>query len=580
MKVVVYGVSASGKDYLIGEIVSYLTKRGIRMTHVPGSTALGRMAMERHGRGFSSIDENAKDMLRVAFAEALSERETRCGNVVVDGHYAFPERDGTYRDVFTDSDLGAYDLFIYLDTDPAVVASRLTERGIRISPEDVGKWQNHEVNGLVSRLLPSGKELHVVRNDGEPTLRYIWEAMGGGWSSEVMARRAVGVLSGIDEPGTVCLVDCDRTLVEEDTTSLALGLQSKGGDALADIYARDRYSNYQSFMAGEWLEANLTIDDGTVASTCASVTPNCRLVASLEQMPGTRVIAITAGPVEIWSSLLDSMGIDAELLDTGGVMSKYLKYFVARELQRLGHFVIAVGDSMLDSLMLAQADRAYVYAGKGRRESMAGFLEANPQVRQFSFSAYQYPGTPSDESICWVSCLDQYDPDVAAEIAVCKSGSGVVGRRLRNAHKRLGSMVARRIALCFSGEEFAVVVMMRSGLPFGEGVADTLDCPMLFYVDDAEGLASEIAADGFDNRRVILVDGVINTGKSLRDLVGVLDTLRLAVAASVVSSEARLESGVPVFSARVSDNSYVGAKQWEVSAGKGPDTADRLFMTM
>jgi hypothetical protein len=32
--------------------------------------------------------------------------------------------------------------------------------------------------------------------------------------------------------------------------------------------------------------------------------------------------------------------------------------------------------------------------------------------------------------------------------------------------------------------------------------------------------------------------------------------------------------------ARVSDNSYVGAKQWDVSAGKGPDTADRLFRTM
>jgi phosphoserine phosphatase len=580
MKVAVYGVSASGKDHLIGEIVAYLSERGIRMTHVRGSTVLERLSVERYGCGFSSLDEDDKDTLRVAFADALGEREGEFGNVIVDGHFAFPTADGAYRDVFTDSDLMAYDLFVYLDTDPDVVAGRLAGRGVRISPEDVGRWQDHEVNGLVSRLLPSGKELHVIRDDGEPTLRYILESIGGGWSSEVIARRAVGALADIDVPGVVCLVDCDRTLVEEDSTSLALGFQSKDGSALADIYARDRYSNYQSFMASEWLDANLAIDDGTIASVCGSATPNSGLVASLAHAPGTQVVAITAGPAEIWSPLLDSMGVAAELLDTGGVMSKHVKYFAVRELQRLGHFVVAVGDSMLDSLMLAQADRAYAYAGKGRRESMARFLEANPQVRQFSFSAYQYPGIPSDGAICWVDCLDQRDPAIAAEVAVCKSGSGTVGRRLRDAHRRLGSMVGRRIATCNRGEEFAVVVMMRSGLPFGEGIADTLDCPMLFYADDAEALASEIAADGLGERTIILADGVINTGRSLRELVDVLKNLRLVVAASVVSSEARLRPDTQVFSARVSDNSYVGAKQWEISGGRGPDTADRLFMTM
>lgn len=580
MKVAVYGVSASGKDHLIGEIVAYLSERGIRMTHVRGSAVLERLSMERHGCGFSSIGEDDKDALRVAFADALVEREAEFGNVVVDGHFAFPTGDGAYRDVFTDSDLMAYDLFVYLDTDPDMVARRLAGRGVRMSPEDVGRWQDHEVNGLVTRLLPSGKELHVIHDDGEPTLRYILESMDGGWSSEAIARRAVGTLADIDVPGMICLVDCDRTLVEEDTTSLALGLQSKDGSVLADIYARDRYSNYQSFMAGEWLDANLAIDDDAIASICGSATPNTRLVASLAHAPGTRVVAITAGPAAIWSPLLDNMGVAAELLDTVGVMSKYVKYFVVRELQRLGHFVIAVGDSMLDSLMLAQADRAYVYAGKGRRASMARFLEANPKVRQFSFSAYQYPGTPSDGAVCWVDCLDQRDSAVAAEVAICKSGSGMVGRRLRDAHRWLGSMVGHRIAACNRDEEFAVVVMMRSGLPFGEGIADALDCPMLFYTDDVEALVAEIAADGLGGRTIVLADGVINTGRSLRELVDVLKNLQLVVAASVVSSEAHLKSDTQVFSARVSDNSYVGAKQWEISGGKGPDTADRLFMTM
>ena len=430
------------------------------------------------------------------------------------------------------------------------------------------------------RLLETGKELHVVRDDGEPTLHYVEEAMQGRWSSLEIAKEAVEALHVLGNPGVVCLVDCDKTLIREDTTSLVLGRHGTSASGLVDVYERDRYTNYQCFMADSWLDSNLGLGDDDVAWVCDEATPNEKLIASLRDRPSVPVVAITAGSIDIWDKLIERLDIGAELLNTHGVMSKYIKCFVAREFQRRGFYVIAVGDSMLDSLMLKQADRPYAYAGKGRRESMASLLEKNPHIRQFTFCPYRYPGTHADESICWVDCLNQMDCVVSPDIAICKSSSGSMGRVLRDAHRRLGACLARRISACLVGEKFAVVIMMRSGLPLGEGIADELDCPMIFFNGDIDGLTLQIEGNGFCDRRLVLTDGVVNTGRSLEELVDSLKGYRIAVAASVVSSSAKVGTGYPVFSARVSDNSYVGAKQWDLSGGKGPDTADRLFRTM
>lgn len=580
MRIAIYGVSAAGKDHLISDLVGYLAERDIELTPVPGSATLNDMAHRTYGKSLSSLGEDDKARLRRRFADELSLKERECGNVVVDGHYAFYASDGSLADVFTDSDLAAYDLFLYLDTDPKVVTERLCRQGRPMPEDDVRAWQDHEVEGLSTRLLEAGKELHVIRDDGEPTLRYIEEAMRGKWSSPEIAREAVEALRTLGGPGVVCLVDCDKTLIMEDTTSLILKRHGTSASGLVDVYERDRYTNYQCYMADQWLDSNLGLGDDDIAWACDEVTPNEGLLASLRDRPSVPVVAITAGPTNVWRRLIDRLGIGAELLDTHGVMSKYVKCFVTRELQRRGFYVIAVGDSMLDSLMLEQADRPYAYAGKGRRESMARVLERNPHIRQFSFCPYQYPGAHADGSICWVDCLSQGDREVASDIAVCKSSSGSMGRILRGAHRRLGARLGRRISTCLAGEELAVIIMMRSGLPLGEGIADELDCPMLFFDGDADGLVEQVEGNGLGGRRLILTDGVVNTGRSLEELTARLGGYRIAVAASVVSSSAKVGTSYPVFSARVSDNSYVGAKQWDVSGGKGPDTADRLFRTM
>ena len=284
------------------------------------------------------------------------------------------------------------------------------------------------------------------------------------------------------------------------------------------------------------------------------------------------MLAITAGDKSVWGGILKSLGMEVDLLCSEDGMSKYVKRDVVLELQKAGKFVVAFGDSMMDALMLDQADRAYVVANKGYRTSVAGLLAERPSIRQLRYSAYQYAGTHADASSCWVRCLDANSEPAKSNITTCKSSSGSHGRNLRLAHYRLGKMVGDIIAEDLHGEDFVTVVMMRSGLPFGQGIADALDCPEVFFHGDITGLKKDIASGGYADRVIILADGVINTGGTIKSIASELDGMRMVAAANVISSRCELDSSIPIYAARVSDNSYVGAHQWEQSGGKGPDT--------
>ena len=180
MKIAIYGVSASGKDYLISQAVEYLVSKGCPAVHVRGSETLNEMAQRLHGVRFGELPEDDKDELRSSFPVSLESKELESGNVLVDGHFAFLNEHGDAYSVCTDADLDAYDLFFYLDTNSRTVSQRLREeRGDHVDPEDISKLKEYEIAGLTDRLLSIGKELHVIKNDGETTLRYIHEAVTG-----------------------------------------------------------------------------------------------------------------------------------------------------------------------------------------------------------------------------------------------------------------------------------------------------------------------------------------------------------------------------------------------------------------
>lgn len=165
-------------------------------------------------------------------------------------------------------------------------------------------------------------------------------------------------------------------------------------------------------------------------------------------------------------------------------------------------------------------------------------------------------------------------------IATCKSNSNIVGTQLRDAHYHLGKELAK---IFWSELRFGVVIcFMRGGLPFSLGIADELDCPILFYDDKSSPDFFERNADQLRGKRIILVDSVINSGKSMlkavEELKGISDDIKIATNVLCYKAEERFSS-LETFTVRVSGNSFEGSNVKEQCGNKGPDTGDRLFRT-
>ncbi len=172
------------------------------------------------------------------------------------------------------------------------------------------------------------------------------------------------------------------------------------------------------------------------------------------------------------------------------------------------------------------------------------------------------------------------DENLEKIIGVCKSASGVCGKKLREAHAAAGLLIGREIVAASENSSFAVIVMMRSGLSFGLGIADGLEADnkvKVFFCTDGRTVPPDFDAGEFD--KIVIADGVIRTGGGMLALARELGApAKIIYAANVID-----ESGIPnfdgktVYAVRSSKHSFVGSEQKNISGGKGPDTGDRLF---
>lgn len=171
--------------------------------------------------------------------------------------------------------------------------------------------------------------------------------------------------------------------------------------------------------------------------------------------------------------------------------------------------------------------------------------------------------------------LLQATEELSEIIAICKSTSGVCGKRLRGAHMSAGRLLGERIAADVRALSYAVVIDMRGGLPFGLGIADSLEAygkVGVFFSAKEKPVPENFDVDKFE--RIIIVDAAIRTGKKLTELADKLNAPdKIIYAANVIDA-----SGIPnfegktVYAVRSSQNSFVGGVN-------GPDTGDRLFFS-
>lgn len=151
-------------------------------------------------------------------------------------------------------------------------------------------------------------------------------------------------------------------------------------------------------------------------------------------------------------------------------------------------------------------------------------------------------------------------------IAITKSDSGISGPELAKAHIKLGIAMGSQMAE-FTPKDTTIVAMLRGGIFFAEGLYFAMGCKFQTYDPKHEQFVRPAT------KNVILVDSVINTGKTL---LKVLDP-DMKVACCVINEQA-----VPVFddllyTVRVSKNSFVGKNVKKQEGKVGPDTTMRLF---
>lgn len=151
-------------------------------------------------------------------------------------------------------------------------------------------------------------------------------------------------------------------------------------------------------------------------------------------------------------------------------------------------------------------------------------------------------------------------------IAVTKSDSGISGPELVKAHIALGELLGKSFS-DLKPEETTIVAMLRGGLFFAEGLYFKLGCKFQVYNPKTD----EFVRPKTEN--VILVDSVINTGKTISQIL----EPDMYVACCVINQKAVPAFDEQLYTVRVSENSYVGADVSKQNGNKGPDTTMRLF---
>ena len=151
-------------------------------------------------------------------------------------------------------------------------------------------------------------------------------------------------------------------------------------------------------------------------------------------------------------------------------------------------------------------------------------------------------------------------------ITITKSDSGVSGPILAEAHMELGKALGRRMTM-FDPADTTVVAMLRGGIFFAEGIYFSLGCRFQTYDPKHEIFVRP------ETKNVILVDSVINTGKTMLDI---MDS-SMYVACCVINEKAIPWFEDRLYTVRVSKNSFVGSNVQKQSGNQGPDTTMRLF---
>lgn len=407
-RICIIGARGVGKSTAIKRIMPELAG----WQHVVGSTLI-KDHLDRVGLDtMDGLDKVAKDVIRqYASEDMLRLASSGCKGFICEGHAAllggrprswhgqlsdrighfiFRKKAKRAEDVFTELDKAIFNEVILVEADPEVVLRNRREDSSKkreLTIDSVRDDIQAEREAAARICRESGAALRVVDANipslMEETLRRlllssesIIETTAMHHQGRIQARaRMVGLPSKPDS--TVFLFDADNTLGPHDASEKLLNaLDKKLWDEAQDNFDRG-YSHY-SFIMHDHIHM--------MAETPAFKASVKRVGHMIKLFPGVKecllkalgvgkVVVLTAGVPDVWREVLACHGIPISRDGTAGegveihglvdyearlVMDEQGKETFAKELRAMGHRVVAVGDSLIDTGMLRAAHTAFI----------------------------------------------------------------------------------------------------------------------------------------------------------------------------------------------------------------------------
>lgn len=534
MRIALYGLPCAGKTTILSSL------KNVRV--VNGSQELNKMS----GGAFKTLTEEEKNNYRIKYIEFLMSLTDDL--ILSDGHYSFLE-----NVVFTEQDAQAYDVFIYLFCSAETLLSRYAcsdknKTYAELSIARIEQWQNFEIERLRYECHRNNKDFYAV-NDEDITAEdfaMFLEKINDGYSSYSIAETIVKrIIEVYPTPCSMCLVDGDKTLIVQDSFRVC----SNGYKTT--IFDGNFYTGYQSLMFAE--EEKKIEYDYELLDT---IEINHQVYDTIKNKP---YFVISAGIAELWTRLARVHNF--KNIIASPLISADTKYYVVKLLQNKGYVIKAYGDSKNDLYMLQAANEGYLCTAERLSRSLVG---ANINNLHLIY----------DKSL--VVLNERYATELLDEIAICKSNSGINGNRLAQAHYSLGQKMGSELNKTIPSNDAAVLVLERGGRFFGDGVYMTFGGKFYPHNPSKEELPT------IQESTIVIVDSVINTGRSLLKIIeklkAVNQNVEIIIVANVIQEKALpLLQDYKVYAIRVSSNAFKGMNQATQKGNTGPDTADRLF---
>ncbi|KAJ5801755.1 uncharacterized protein N7518_003823 [Penicillium psychrosexuale] len=623
-----YGLPGSGKSFRLEELKTVLDND--KFAFYDGSNVIAAVTPG----GLEAFQILTKEGKNDARERAIARVKQECSNTgkiaIVAGHFMFwAEEDEHGQSVCTPSDLATYSHILYLNSPAELIAEYRLNDAKRcrptVSTSHLARWQQIEQSHL-RQLCRCHDILFTLVSPLVSASKLEWKTY-----------------STVE---TVIMMDADKTLASEDSGVLfweQVRSASAKRNPLKALFSSPLGYSYTAFRQATLLYEE-AFDDVEFEACCQTVSSMVHmhsdiidLLYLIRDASHVRVVVVTCGIRSVWEKVLKRMGLSKQVQVIGGgrlsdglVVTPSVKAGLVTYLSTVRHlYVFALGDSPLDLGMLESADQAIVVTGEETTRSNSMEKKLAEAIGKIGFQPRQtllpYHVTPrlditllplvrlTDQNFIDSVLARRQNPHVihatdrpAAKLLMTPMrDASVSGPALRDAHRRVGWYLGTEFCTQIIGIESRpithvqghqtdgyqllnekatlIVPLMRGGEPMAFGVNDAFPLAMFHHAKVPNDLQHEHLKNMV---AIILVDSVVNTGKSVLQFVqhirNLNATIRIVVVAGVIHSQTVSKSRIAGSFSQFDRLSFVALRLSDNQfTGRGTtDTGNRLFNTV